>query len=490
MWKKVGAVALMLLTGPLSAQTDWRNQAVPVYSYATFVRMQDTHWYALRTVEFVRRVEGLQQALDAHCQGGLAIPSRQAWREALVAWSRLSTVAVGPLVERRSARRIDFQPTRPELIEQAVAATAEGKLDMDLVGSAARGFPALEWLLWAQPARAAAPAHTPAPTPALRGGRKGKSPQALSKPSRKAAAKTGAKASSKAKASRRAEWITLPMLAALPPVPPPAWLNPVPSEGLMQVSLKTKATAKPAAKSSTKASKAAAKPGRGAGRSAKGRRGAVSVPAAAAPALGQAASALSRTTSPAACKFAQALTQDLHAEGMALAEGFAKRLEGEPEAEDAVITERLNDALNQWLGGLEQLRMQALERPVLEMAADQPRARPNLPRALSGTSALDRQARWSALRSLVAFDGPVAPEPDTALIPLETLLRSQGLNPLADKLHEAATEVDKALEAALENTPETLQAAGRSMATLHSLVADEVAAALDVRIGFSDADGD
>jgi len=482
MWKKVGAVALMLLTGPLSAQTDWRNQAVPVYSYATFVRMQDTHWYALRTVEFVRRVEGLQQALDAHCQGGLAIPSRQAWREALVAWNRLSAVAVGPLVERRSARRIDFQPTRPELIEQAVAATAEGKLDMDLVGSAARGFPALEWLLWAQPARAAAPA------PALRGGRKGQKAQAASKSGSKAAVKagrTGAKTGAKGKASRRAEWITSPMLAALPPVPPPAWLNPVPSEGLVPVSLKTKAPAKAAAKS---AAKAAAKPGRGAGRNAKGRRGAVPVPDAAAPAVGQAANALSRTTSPAACKFAQTLAQDLHTEGMALAEGFAKRLEGEPE--DAVVTERLNDALNQWLGGLEQLRMQALERPVLEMAPDQPRARPNLPRALSGTSALDRQARWSALRSLVAFDGPVAPEPDTALIPLETLLRSQGLNPLADKLHDAATEVDKALEAALENTPETLHAASRSMATLHSLVADEVATALDVRIGFSDADGD
>ena len=462
MWKKVGAAALMLATAwPGMAQTDWRNQAVPVYPYPTYVRMQDTHWYAPRVVEYVRRVEALQQALDAHCGGGLAIPARQAWREALVAWDRLSTVAVGPLVERRSARSIDFQPARPELIEQAIAATAEGKLDMALVGSAARGFPALEWLLWAQPPQA------PRAAPAARGPRN---------KARKPAAKPRAAVKSKAKAkpARRAEvWLELPMFAGTAGLPPTV------NEYLLTVANKPKPTAKPTAKAKTKK-----KTTRNARRS---NRSMANAPGA--PAPGQAAAALSRTTtSPSACQFAQTLAADLHAEGLALAEGFAKRLEGEPD--EAQISERLGESLNQWLGGLEQLRMQAVERPVLEMAADNPRARPALPRLLSGSSALDRQARWSALRTLAVLDAPTGPEPGTALIPLETLLRGQGLNPLADKLHEAAKAVDQALEAALDNTPDSLQATGRALAALHTLVNEEVAPALDVRIGFSDADGD
>lgn len=464
MWKKVGAAALMLATAwPVMAQTDWRNQAVPVYPYPTYVRMQDTHWYAPRVVEYVRRVEALQQALDAHCGGGLAIPARQAWREALVAWDRLSTVAVGPLVERRSARSIDFQPARPELIEQAIAATAESKLDMELVGSAARGFPALEWLLWAQPPQPVRAA------PAVRGNRSSKA--------RKPAAKSRAAAKSKAKAkpARRAEvWLELPMFAGTAGQPPAV------NEYLLTVANKPKPkAAKPAAKSKKKTTRNA--------RNARSNRSMANAPGA--PAPGQAAAGLSHTTtSPSACKFAQTLAADLHAEGLALAEGFAKRLEGE--LDEAQVSERLGESLNQWLGGLEQLRMQAVERPVLEMAADNPRARPTLPRLLSGSSALDRQARWSALRALAVLDAPTGPEPGAGLIPLETLLRGQGLNSLADKLHEAAKAVDQALETALDNTPDSLQATGRALAALHTLVNEEVAPALDVRIGFSDADGD
>lgn len=484
MWKKVGAAALMLVTAwSTQAQTDWRNQAIPAYSVPTFVRMQDTHWYAPRVVEFVRRVEALKQTLDAHCDGNeLVIPVRQAWRDTLTAWDRLGTVAIGPLVERRTARRLDFQPARAELIEQAIGASAQNQLDMDQVGSAARGLPALEWLLWSSPYQ-----------PAARQSRRSRpaaSARATARAKAKAKVKASAKSPSKPKASakgKRAEvWIELPQFAGSALMLEQLARN-LP-EGFVQVSLKTakKPAAKPTkpAKASAKpAARRAAKPNR-----ARNTRGRAARVLAAPPPPGWATSGASRTAQPGACRFAQALVADMHTEAMALAEGFAKRLEAP--VDERVMTERLAESLNQWVGGLEQLRMQALERPVLDMAPNNPRARPRLPRQLSGASALDRQARWSALRTLAVSEGLATPAPDTGLISIETLLRSQGHIDLADKLEEAAKEVDRTLEESLPNTPESLQAASRALATLGSLVSTEVAKALGVSMGFSDADGD
>lgn len=476
MWKPVGVAALLMLTTWQSAaQSDWRQQAVPYIGLPTLVRMQDAHWYAPRTVEYIRRVEALQQALDAHCQGGVVIPARTAWREALVAWDRLSAVAVGPLVERRSARRIDFQPSRPEAIEKAVAAQAEGTLDMELVGSAARGFPALEWLLWTPPA-GVSPKAPPAPRSAARTGKAKAAVRAPAK-SGKGSGKSSGKASGKAKT-----------LVADPLPQAVSHLLNLAAQASGQKSTAGKANNRPTAKPSSKASAKAPS------RKTSSRSGARSSASAAADPLMDvggrgAAGSASRTAQPAACKFAQALAADLRAEGLALAEGFAKRLETEPD--EAQVVERASESVNQWLGGLEQLRMQAIERPLAEADSNsKARGRPPLPRLLSGSSAVDRQARWSALRSLAVFDGAVAPEPDTALVPLETLLRGRGLNPLADRLHASAVAVDQALNEALPNTSSSLQAASQAIAQLRKLVEDEVAPAMDIRIGFSDADGD
>lgn len=485
MWKKVGAAALMLvMTWPTRAQTDWRNQAIPAYSVPTFVRMQDTHWYAPRVVEFVRRVEALKQTLDAHCDGNeLVIPVRQAWRDTLTAWDRLGTVAIGPLVERRTARRLDFQPARTELIEQAIGASAQNQLDMDQVGSAARGLPALEWLLWSSPYQPVArQSRRSRPTASARAATRAK---AKAKAKVKASAKSPSKPKASAKGKRAEVWIELPQFAGSAQMLEQLAQN-LP-DGFVQVSLKT--TKKPAAKPG-KAGKPSAKPARRTAKANRGRttRGRAARVLAAPPPPGWATSGASRTAQPGACRFAQALVADMHAEAMALAEGFAKRLEAP--VDERVVNERLAESLNQWVGGLEQLRMQALERPVLDMAPNNPRARPRLPRQLSGASALDRQARWSALRTLAVSEGLATPAPDTGLISIETLLRSQGRVDLADKLEEAAKEVDRTLEESLPNTPESLQAASRALATLGSLVSTEVAPALGVSMGFSDADGD
>ena len=76
---------------------------------------------------------------------------RALWTHTMLAWERLAAVSVGPLLERRSARTIDFWPTRPAQIQRLLAhglgdITSVQKLDT--VGVSARGLPALEWLLW------------------------------------------------------------------------------------------------------------------------------------------------------------------------------------------------------------------------------------------------------------------------------------------------------------------------------------------------------
>lgn len=82
---------------------------------------------------------------------------RPFWVSTMLDWERLAAVAVGPLVERRSARTIDFWPTRPAQIERILAAGTESLTtveQLESIGSTARGLPALEWLLWRRPGNA------------------------------------------------------------------------------------------------------------------------------------------------------------------------------------------------------------------------------------------------------------------------------------------------------------------------------------------------
>jgi hypothetical protein len=366
-----GAVVLP----PVQAQADWRRVAVPAYTPPAFVQGLLKHGYAPRADEFVQAATRLADTLAQACAAGAsARAARPAWRDALLAWVRLSAVAIGPLVERRSVRRIDFLPTRPEQIDAAIARQPQGEADMDRIGSAAKGFGALEWLLWSP---------------------------------------------------------------AAPATPP-------------------------------------------------------------------------------ACLYAAQLAQEIAREAAALDAGFAAARDRERDENDVVAA--MSEALNQWIGGLEQLRLQGIERP-LHDARTRGRSRAAFARALSGASAAERAARWQTLRGLAVFAGRAAPAADeqlspgrsedscapprgvgavpcgrgptyNGLVPLETYLRGKGLNPLADRLRAAAAQAGAALEAAAGAEPARLTSAARRLAGLKTLVEAEVAPALDVRVGFSDADGD
>jgi predicted lipoprotein len=66
----------------------------------------------------------------------------------MLAWESAGAIAVGPLLERYTAANIDFWPTRPHMIEAAMRQTLPDTAALRRVGVAARGLPALEWMLW------------------------------------------------------------------------------------------------------------------------------------------------------------------------------------------------------------------------------------------------------------------------------------------------------------------------------------------------------
>jgi uncharacterized protein len=113
-------------------------------------------WSVPRATEFADASARLTPAIATLCatseaaESALRIARRQ-WLDVLTPWERLSAVAIGPVLERRSQRQIDFMPTRPHLIEKAIKAEPTDPAAMELVGTPAKGLPALEWLLWVKP---------------------------------------------------------------------------------------------------------------------------------------------------------------------------------------------------------------------------------------------------------------------------------------------------------------------------------------------------
>jgi predicted lipoprotein len=327
-------VALLVLCAGAAHAADWRREAVPFYTPRAFVDGLYRGALQPRAAAFAEAAAALERALRAHCGGpGDLLGARRQYAAAVEHWEALSAIVVGPLLQRRSARRIDFRPTRPASIEKAIAQAPDGDAAMQRIGAPAKGLPALEWLLWS------------------------KTPLAPRAP---------------------------------------------------------------------------------------------------------------------ACDYAVQAAADVAREAVALRQAFA-----EPPADDAAA---FAEALNQWIGGATALGWQRIDKP---LRAGEPFAY-----APSGLTARAWSARWQALRDLAATSA-APPRPDgSAPVTLEQYLRGRGLNPLADRLAAAAARADTALRRAASAKRDTLRAASAALAALRKLVEDEVAPALQVSIGFSDADGD
>lgn len=156
--KRRALLALAAFAPALAAAQAGARVAVPYYRAADFVAGAHRTWYTQRARDFADEAGQLQSALQAACTGDAPqqralAEIRRRWHRTALAWDRLSGVAVGPLLSRRSGRQIDFWPVRPASIERAIEAAPADLAALERIGTPAKGLGGLEWMLWSRRAR-------------------------------------------------------------------------------------------------------------------------------------------------------------------------------------------------------------------------------------------------------------------------------------------------------------------------------------------------
>jgi predicted lipoprotein len=335
-----GWLAAGLLACPGAAQA--QAVAVPFYSPQHWVEGLVRHGLAPDAAMFAAQAEALPAAIGARCAaaGPAAAPAleqaRAQWRSAMLAWEALAAVPIGPLIERRSLRTLDFTPTRPVLIARAINARPTDAAAMERIGAPAKGLPALEWLLWTAPVTPGSPA----------------------------------------------------------------------------------------------------------------------------------------------CGYALQVAEDLAREARALAVAS----QAEPPRDEERLAAASAEAVNQLVGAVERLRWAEIDKPARGGAA--------FPRTASGSTAASWQAQWQAIHARLRMPAAAAPAPGEGLVPVETWLRGRGLLAEADALAAAVDGADASLRGLRPGETARLAVAARALAGVKQVLEERVAPALQVRIGFSDADGD
>lgn len=190
-----------------------------------------------------------------------------------------------------------------------------------------------------------------------------------------------------------------------------------------------------------------------------------------------------------ACRYSIVLAQELVQESAALDAAFAKEAARAWTDEEETAPAVMAEVVNQWVGSLEQLRWRDLGKPLASAPKGQA---PEFPRALSRKTTMAWAAQWQAIKVLSAQGtAPVPPANAGLLVPIETYLRGRGLNPAANALARAVAQADVAMKnLSPRQPPARLQAAMAALGQLKQVVEDQVAPALEISIGFSDADGD
>lgn len=355
--RQTAVLALVGSAGALGqAQTVAPNVAVPFYTPGHFMQGAYRNWYAPQAADFAAKSAALPSAITTLCEADKAAApeklsqARRQWQATTAAWERLSGVQVGPLVQRRSARQIDFTPTRPELILRAIEAAPADSAAMERIGTPAKGLPALEWLLWSRPAAPQTPA----------------------------------------------------------------------------------------------------------------------------------------------CRYAVQVGADIAREAAVLSREFGELAAKDLSEEEQTSVPAMGELVNQWVGALERLRWANMDKPLQSILAGSlgGRQAPAYPRSASGQTQASWAAQWQALRTLAVSQAPQAPLPGAGLVPLETYLRGRGLNTVARQLVQSVDKANKTLQPLSPGNQAGLRSAIGSLAELKKLAETQVAPALEVNIGFSDADGD
>lgn len=123
----------------------------PYYQAREVLNSATVHHYTKDTELLRQELKQLSRMTSQYCEGGThPIQLKDVKAQSIktyLSWLELSAVVLGPLLQNNVVRQIDFRPLRVNLLERAIQNQAQGKQDMALVGSPAKGFPAFEYLV-------------------------------------------------------------------------------------------------------------------------------------------------------------------------------------------------------------------------------------------------------------------------------------------------------------------------------------------------------
>ncbi|WP_421831423.1 imelysin family protein [Limnobacter sp.] len=156
-WIALALVLLLVLNLANSAvaakPVDRSTMLFPYYEVAEVLNSVAIHHHNKDTAVLRDQLEALSVATAQYCKtGGKAQPANMQhlqgqYAKAYLAWLELSAVVMGPMLDNNTVRQIDFRPLRLNLLERAIKKQPQGAQAMALIGSPAKGFPALEYLL-------------------------------------------------------------------------------------------------------------------------------------------------------------------------------------------------------------------------------------------------------------------------------------------------------------------------------------------------------
>ncbi|AXK40354.1 imelysin family protein [Crenobacter cavernae] len=157
--KRLLLIAALLAAPPAMAAATAEQEAAAerlLSGWATSPLLASIERFASRSAALEPAFESLcAKPADAKRLAG----ARAAWQSAYLAWMPVSSFNWGPTALRRTGRQLAFRPARAELITAAITADAGRKADeWDKVGVPAKGFAAIEALLYKQPKSLAEPA--------------------------------------------------------------------------------------------------------------------------------------------------------------------------------------------------------------------------------------------------------------------------------------------------------------------------------------------
>jgi hypothetical protein len=203
---------------------------------------------------------------------------------------------------------------------------------------------------------------------------------------------------------------------------------------------------------------------------------------------------LAEAPSPTHCPYLVLIAEGIEAEAKALTVAFAEQSAKDWAADEGTARSAFAECVNQWLGGLESLRWQQIEQPVQKALTAGAGQSPAFARRTMAENLADWQAQWASLRAqarLTPEQRNAPPTPGRALLPIEALLLGKGHIALAERWGKAVDAASAAMTAIPDRPSErNLLALSQALKGVTSLYQSEVAAALDVPLGFSSADGD